>query len=524
MLVADPDPDPAAPAFAGRGSVAHAAAAAGAAAASPATRFTRRVHRLMLATTLLLLLCAGIGVVVLREAADRRDWVTRTAAIQLETERLRAILLGVGRMAQQEVLGGKSAEAAVAVLRAAHVKDWTDLRALVDGPEQRGILDKLRPLIDERFDLLATPMSTVNANLDPLVLDAQAQARLALVRRLEILLDEFIRGENAFRNQREQAVTNAARTIGGLIIVMALLGIVLVALATRVVRHEIQRRATAERDVQRGAAALQQLNAGLERRVGERTMALNDRNRALSGMHERLAIVSREVLRVAENERRSLARELHDDLGQQMAALKMNLQMMRLYPRGLQSHIDDSIQLVQHCIIQLRERALSLRPPMLDELGLAEALRVHATVQARRAGVCIEMALSTEFDAADVDWTSAVYRIVQEAMRNAVAHAGATQLSLSLQADGDSVLLRVGDDGRWAGPTSAIEALDTQGATDAAASTSLGLLTMRERTELLRGEFRLLATEPQGTEIRCRWPRRVVLRAEHRVAPAAAAA
>lgn len=451
-------------------------------------------QRLILVTTALLLVAAAAGFMLIRQANLQRDAFAQSAKVQLGTERLRSSLLGAERLVQAAMVGGQQPAQAVASLRTQVFDQLDVLRESVKADaRQAHWLDSLRTLAGERFELLPVSMLTADGNLNPFSADPQARRRAVASQRIETLLQALQAAQESERAVRELALFNTTRTSGGLTLAMAVLILLLQGLGARAVATEVRRSRLAESQARESAASLKSLNLELERRVAERTQALNERSEALGRTHERLSTVSRAMLQVVEGERRALARELHDDLGQQMAALKMNLQLIQRYPQDRPERIEDSVQVVEHCIGQLRARAISLRPPMLDELGLAEALRAHAQRQARRSGMVVVIDLVTDFDAALDEWTSAVYRIVQEALRNVETHASATRIWLSLRPEGAEVVLRLRDDG--AGLSLTVDM----------AHAGMGLLTMRERTELLRGHFSLVRAEPHGLEVVCRW-------------------
>lgn len=259
-------------------------------------------------------------------------------------------------------------------------------------------------------------------------------------------------------------------------------------------RHARQREAD--------AAALQLANSGLRQAVDQRTQELTRRHQELSVANTRLGEMGRAVLRAAEDERRALARELHDDLGQQLTALKMNLQLLRRAHADTPTQValDDSVHLVEATIAKVRAQAFALRPAELDELGLGPALQSHAQAEMRRhGGLRINVQVHPALTPVRDEWASAVYRIVQEAIRNAVQHGQATQIDVKLECSGlDADALRVllvSDNGKGIGGTAATQA-----------GKKLGLTSMRERAELLGGEFSISARQPRGTLVHCCWP------------------
>lgn len=205
----------------------------------------------------------------------------------------------------------------------------------------------------------------------------------------------------------------------------------------------------------------------------------------------RLQQISRRLFSVQEEERQRLARELHDDLGQQLAALKLNLATLnhRLSATEHQRYIADSLEIVNHTLERLRDVARDLRPSVLDDLGLAAALHGHARRQAERASCKIEVwdrlpPLSPEVE-------TAVFRIVQEAINNATRHGMAQNITVSVEVCDWVLSLTIRDNGGGFDPA----------LVSANSPPGLGLSIMRERAELLNGRFDLASQPGQGVVI-----------------------
>ncbi|WP_161974770.1 ATP-binding protein [Piscinibacter terrae] len=213
---------------------------------------------------------------------------------------------------------------------------------------------------------------------------------------------------------------------------------------------------------------------------------------------KRQAELSRQLMQVEDAERSALARELHDDVGQQLAAMKISLRMLQRGSADLlnQPLLTDALQVLDECIAQVRQRAMSLRPALLDEMGVEAALRWHAQRQSARYSVPVEVDAALAGVVPRPDWSGNVYRIVQEALRNALQHGQPQQVWIRLWQESGQVVLSVRDDGRGI-PLTRERRPDSSG---------IGLMSMRERVELLGGSFELKAVEPTGTEVRGRWP------------------
>ena len=226
--------------------------------------------------------------------------------------------------------------------------------------------------------------------------------------------------------------------------------------------------------------------------------ALERLNRELEHSHERLRALSRRLLEVQEEERGRLARDLHDDIGQAITALKIQLESLPRPGAALRTRIDECVETTRHTLERVRQLSLSLRPPQLDDLGLAAALRSHLDRQARVAG------LASHFDSLEApqeiapETETACFRVAQEAINNVLRHARARNLWLRLFMAGGRLALSVRDDGRGFD----VESIRRR---DGVAA-SLGLAGMEERTALVGGSFELRSTPGQGTVMLATFP------------------
>ncbi len=216
---------------------------------------------------------------------------------------------------------------------------------------------------------------------------------------------------------------------------------------------------------------------------------------ALRESRKGLQALTRQLLEVQETERRTIARELHDEVGGVLTAVKLNLQSLRrrrLSDAG-EATLADGLALVDGAIQTVRSRSLDLRPAVLDDLGLIPALKWYCERQAKRAGVAIELAL----DAIDLKSTtqleSTCFRIVQESVTNALRHASARRIKVALHRDEDSLVLEIADDGIGFD----VAAARKQGL----AGKSSGLLGMQERTNLLGGRLGIDSAPGAGTRV-----------------------
>jgi signal transduction histidine kinase len=225
-----------------------------------------------------------------------------------------------------------------------------------------------------------------------------------------------------------------------------------------------------------------------ERRDHERHLATR---RALESSEERLRALSRRLLEVQEAERGRLARDLHDDVGQALTALKIQLESLARASGPLAERVGECVETTRHTLERVRQLSLSLRPLQLDDLGLVAALRSHLDRQASIGG------LTPHFDAADAphgvaaDIETACFRVAQEAINNVLRHARAQNLWVRVFTAGGRLALSVRDDGAGFDPESARRR--------GAAGASLGLVGMEERIALAGGTIELRSAPGQGT-------------------------
>jgi len=248
--------------------------------------------------------------------------------------------------------------------------------------------------------------------------------------------------------------------------------------------------------------ALGKLVPAVERELREAEVRRSKRasDEALQQANLRLRALSARMLGIQESERSRLARELHDQIGQSLTAIKINLQSLMLRSDALRHvpHIEDGIRIVDATIAQVRDLSLALRPPQLDDLGLAAALRWHLDRQAKASGVVVRLEEDLGGGDFDPELQSACFRIVQEAVNNALRHARATEIRVVIRIEGEHVAIVVADDGAGFDIGAAHAA--------AAAGGSLGLISMEERAALAGGQLQYRSAPGGGTEVRARLP------------------
>jgi PAS domain S-box-containing protein len=260
--------------------------------------------------------------------------------------------------------------------------------------------------------------------------------------------------------------------------------------------------------------ALRQAHDQLDDRVRDRTAELArsntllkaevvERQRTAKQLEEharRLRDLSRQLLEAQEAERRRIARELHDEIGQVLTAVKINLQALQrsTEPAKPLPRLQESLTIVERALQQVRNLSLDLRPSLLDDLGLAAALRWYLDRQGQRA----EFQAHFHAEPADLplspELATACFRVTQEAVTNVVRHAKARNVWVDVRREDGELVLTVRDDGAGFDVPRAEERAVRGG--------SLGLVSMRERAGLLGGRLEIDSAPGRGSLIRARFP------------------
>lgn len=255
---------------------------------------------------------------------------------------------------------------------------------------------------------------------------------------------------------------------------------------------------------QRAEAELRAAHAELEAKIARRTAQLAETNRALRAeiaerkqAEDSLQRLSARLLRVQDEERQRLARDLHDSTAQSLAALSMNLAVARECRGSLDERarkaLDESQILTDGCSREIRSLSYLLHPPLLQEIGLPSALRWCAEGFARRSGIAVDVDLPADFGRLPQDVENALFRIVQECLTNVQRHSGSPTARIRLARKPRGVVLEVQDRGRGM-PEGILNRRD------GVESLGVGLLGMRERVRQLGGQLRIESGD-QGSKV-----------------------
>jgi PAS domain S-box-containing protein len=246
--------------------------------------------------------------------------------------------------------------------------------------------------------------------------------------------------------------------------------------------------------IEQRTTVLARVNHELRTEIAERARAEEQLRASL----EQLRALTGHLQSVREEERKSIAREIHDELGQACTAIKMDLALINRKATKRQTRllakVDSATQLVDGMIVTLRRIASELRPRTLDDLGLAAALEGQAQEFETRTGIHCRVALPQESLALDPERSTAIFRIFQESLTNVARHARATRVEARLEREVNQIIFQVRDNGAG---------FDKE---EAKSRKSLGLVGMHERALLLNGELKVESVPGTGTTLTLRIP------------------
>jgi signal transduction histidine kinase len=211
--------------------------------------------------------------------------------------------------------------------------------------------------------------------------------------------------------------------------------------------------------------------------------------------------LSASLMRLQEEERRRIARELHDSTGQNLAALKLNLSRLdrvQLAP-DLKDVVTDSLTLADRMLSEIRTLSHLLHPPLLEELGLASAIQTYADGFSERSGIAVHLDVPKDLGRHSPELETAIFRIVQEGLTNIYRHSGGTQCWIAMRLEGGALQLDLRDDGTGL-RMETLEDLER-----GAPAFGVGLSGMRERARQLRGHLDIESTR-SGCIVRSVFP------------------
>jgi signal transduction histidine kinase len=356
-----------------------------------------------------------------------------------------------------------------------------------DPPEQSRNLEKLTALIDKKLGQLKTMLAL---RKDASYQSAQMESHMAeskeLMDSIRVLLDDMQTVERDRLIARDRHADKTGENAIHYFVIGVMLEIMILIWIAWQIRREISQR--------------QQAQDALSRTQGELELRIRERTKALVGSNERLRELSHRLMNVQETERRQIAHDLHDEIGQSLTAMKLGLReankVLEAGPTG--ALLKESLTILDQVIRQVRNLALDLRPSLLDELGLVPALKWYIKRQGERAGWETEYTPVVMDNHIPADVKITCFRIVQEALTNVARYAEATHVQVCLKRQNDHLVLVIEDNGKGFN----VE----QAKNRARSGFSIGLLGMEERARLVGGELTITSSPKSGTRLSASLP------------------
>jgi PAS domain S-box-containing protein len=259
--------------------------------------------------------------------------------------------------------------------------------------------------------------------------------------------------------------------------------------ASKIARN-ITERKRVERELHESEQRFRELADALDTQVQFRTQELRRRNAEILQQADQLRDLSGRLMLAQDEERRRIARELHDSAGQNLAAVGMILARLeddaKRDPTRLSKSIKEAQDLIQNLNQEIRTTSYLLHPPMLDESGLSSALRCYTEGLGERSGIGINLNISNKLDRFAPEIELAIFRLVQESLTNIHRHSGSKTAVIRIAHGDDKLLVEVQDHGKGMSPERFAE-VQSQGV-------GVGIRGMRERVRQLHGELTIHST------------------------------
>jgi signal transduction histidine kinase len=429
---------------------------------------------LLFAVILVLLVAIGVaGYRVATEGVVSREWMIHTFKVQAAIQDVR---LALGKAASDRrsllQLGDSRSLQDFPKARDEAMQAIQRLRQLtIDNSQQQEQLSHVEALAIERLDLLQDSIDRYQQRHETLLQQTEIEARsLRFSQQLAASLQSMYDSEQVLLQSRQQT---SEQMYEGTVIVLVLsfvLAFALLASNFYFLYGELKRRRSAEETL-----------------------------RAVGDSYRRL---STRLLELQDEERRKLARELHDSVGQYLALLKMNLVRVGASPVAQDSAcgemLGEAMQWTDRTIAEIRTVSHLLHPPMLDEVGFGSAGRWYIEEFGKRSGIQVNLDLPQDADRLSPETELVLFRVLQEGLTNVHRHSGAKKVDIRMVRNQDEVRLTLRDYGHGMSPE-ALKRFDT------GIGIGVGLAGMRERVAELGGTM-TIDSDPRGTSVQVSLP------------------
>lgn len=414
--------------------------------------------RLAFASAVLLILLSGLAAsITISRLRSAEQWVTHGHDVEIAIADLNTVINRAGRLRTEYVESGSPDRLAEYEATAAQIPKKLEIlnRLTADNPVQGANCAKFAMLDEERIELMRQAVNLKASGQSTLEKQAQITQRIvAIASDTDALTQKMDAMEQGLLDQR---TASARRWFGGIV------GILMTALGGALILFWVHYRL---------------LNQELH--------ALEQAQTSLRGLSARL-------MNLQDEERRKFSRELHDSLGQDLAALKMLLPMIS-GARPSDPNLSECMQVVDKAIAETRTISHLLHPPLLDEAGLAVAVKWYVDGFAQRSKVDVKVDIPDDLGRLPAAVELTLFRILQESLTNIHRHSGASKAEVNVSRLPGGLVMKIKDFGKGIAPAT----LDRFRSD--ATGTGVGLVGMRERIRELSGQFEITA-DANGTVI-----------------------
>lgn len=437
----------------------------------------RKANAALMAAIVFLLFSGGSAYLSFARLDANESWVRHTRDVQSSLAQFSMATARAGRLRAEYVDSG---DASVLEQQAEAIHQVRSALATIrqmttDNPHEQANCEKLKDVTEQRISLMNSAIELKKSGKS--TLEAQARISRDIVSAAETtdgLLQHMYDDEGQLLAERHARVEHSSRIIVTILVISFLLAVVLFVVHHRLVADQVAARDRAE--------------------AAQRT-------------------ISAKLLTLQDEERRKFARELHDSVGQHLAALKMAISLLlHKWPEDPTLH--DCIRMLDDSISETRTISHLLHPPLLDEAGLNSASRWFVEGFGARSGIDVHLDILEGSARLTQPVELVLFRVLQESLTNVHRHSGATRADVILRSEGDTVVLRVRDYGRGMPPQL------SQSLRNDAAAGGVGLAGMKERIREIGGRLEI-SSSSSGTEVVARVP---FDRAHQRIEVASAAA
>jgi signal transduction histidine kinase len=423
----------------------------------------RNRAKLAFVSAVVLVIVGGLGAAItVARLSDSAKWVAHTYQVQLDVSNVEFVLSEAARARLNYVSSGD--ESYLAVFDSADNQAAADLRSIhqltADNPRQQELCSRLEKLVNRRLEVLRAALELRKAGqIDDAKQALYTRDNVAVAQQIDDVMQQMEREENTLLEQR----TGRSRTLFAIFLIILAAAFVAAVGFFWIHYHLL----------------LEELSA---------------REKAEASAHR----LSARVLRLQDEERRRLSRELHDGLGQNLVAAKLALSNLA------NSHPDDSViadclKAIDESLAEARTISYLLHPPLLDDIGIASAARWYLEGFSKRSGIEVSADIPDSASRMPRAMELALFRVLQESLTNIHRHSKSSRAEVSLQMLKDRAVLRVRDYGKGI-PSETLEHFQHDGT-----HVGVGLAGMRERVAEQNGEFEI-SSDDSGTVIEVTMP------------------